>query len=88
MQRATKICLLSNMIDSHHGQLHIYVGLLIFPQKYYLFLLHTNNNLIFGRKYFFFALIISVLLVSQTGLSNFFLLHSRLSEFIFHFKDF
>ena len=42
------------------------------PQKYYLFLLHTNNNLIFGRN-FFFCLIISVLLVSQTGLSNFFL---------------
>lgn len=75
MQRATKICLLSNMIDSHHGQLHIYVGLLIFPTKILprnAFLLHTNNNLIFGRKYFFFALIISVLLVSQTGLSNFF----------------
>ena len=56
MQRATKICLLSNMIDSHHGQLHIYVGLLIFPTKILprnAFLLHTNNNLIFGRKYFF-----------------------------------
>ena len=56
MQRAAKICLFSNMIDSHHGQLHIYVGLLIFPTKILprnAFLLHTNNNLIFGRKYFF-----------------------------------
>ena len=66
-------------------------ALLIFPTKILprnAFLLHTNNNLIFGRKYFFFALIISVLLVSQTGLSNLFLQHSRLSEFIFYFKDF